>query len=218
MTPLAGAATATASLVDGAFLLADTMLSPGRKRDVINSVVCARRAGAKSNPAERPYGTTLGNIGWVGSRENSSAVDLKPQPHKNKVPLEVVLDSLGTLLSEELAKLLTAKISSLGGKSADIRAAWAQAAASDASDPQARCSSLFVATADPDGTPSLVYNHNELAPANPSDGYPWSALTKPGRLTQYWGQATMDPTIFTPDFSSQLNARVASLNVAIRQL
>ncbi|GII93411.1 hypothetical protein [Sinosporangium siamense] len=208
--------TMTALLVDGAFLLVDGALTPQQNQDVVNSVLLARLVAAQAAAGDagsyvNAFLKVLGNVGWTGTdiTKRSMQLDIAKGPKGAKgvgpAPLTIITQGMTEHMSSDLVNRLVAEVSNLEQASSAVRQAWA----TKATQPQAQACLLIVAAL-VNGAPMLVYDYNELTPANQTTGYPWSPVTEPSTLTQFSGTAVMNRTVFTADFSTTLASKVAS--------
>lgn len=196
-----------ALLVDGAFLLLDSGLTTQQSQDVVNSVLLARHVAAQTVAADaggyaNALRQALGNIGWTSTDIAAHDTPLTT----GGTPLTSIAGEMDKIASAELVDRLVAEVSALDRAGPAIRRAWA----AQSNQTPARSSLLLIATLNND-VPVLVYDYNELAPAEHATGYPWSALTEPGTLSQFSGSAVMNRMVFTAAFSSALATKVAPM-------
>ncbi|WP_049560091.1 hypothetical protein [Nonomuraea sp. SBT364] len=195
-----------ALLVDGAFLLLDSGLTAQQGQDVVNSVLLARHVAAQTVAADaggyaNALRQALGNIGWTSTDIATHDTPLTT----GGTPLTSIAGEMVKIASADLVDRLVAEVSALERAGPAIRRAWA----AQSNQTPAR-SLLLIATLNND-VPVLVYDYNELAPAEHATGYPWSALTDPGTLSQFSGSAVMNRMVFTTAFSSALATKVAPM-------
>jgi hypothetical protein len=206
-----------ALLVDGAFLLVDSGLAPQQSLDVVDSVLLARHVAAQAVATDAAgyvgaLHRALGNIGWTSTdtTQHSTRLDCgKGVKDTRCVPLTVIAEEMTGYLPGDLVKRLVAEVSALERAGTAVRQAWV----TPASQSQAQACLLIVATLK-EHVPVLVYDYNEITPAEHALGYPWSPLTGPGTLAQISGSAAMNRTVFTTAFSAALSAKVAPMRAA----
>lgn len=204
----------TALLVDGAFVLLGDGLDTDQKRDVVNSVLLARKLTAKRRAPDadgyaRAFHDVLANVGWISTKINKVAKHVDPATGDARSPLELIAAELGDTLPDDLLGALVAGVAGLADARPAVREAW-QTTTSD----ENACASLLIVATPANGVPMLVYDYNELSPALIAGEYPWSALTGPGTLTQLYGSVALNPAVFTARLSEELAAKVAPLRPA----
>jgi hypothetical protein len=201
--------TATALLVEGAFLLVDDALTQSRRDVVVDSVLLAWHIARSADHSGGHAGAlteVLANIGWTATSASRSETELEGSLIRGPVPLAIIAQELDGLLPTRLTGELVAGVDALEKAGPDTLRAWD----TKADDPDAQAALLMVATLDGD-QPMLAYDYAVLSPAKPSKGYPWTRLKGPGTLTQQYGALVLNASVLGSDLGAQLAARVAPL-------